>query len=128
MREYPAAFSMKPSTQEKYRVLMLLVEQSKAIESKMKKKKADLLAIMLKDEQESIEGELGTISISGRTTAAYPSEVNDRIAKIKARAEVNDRIAKIKARAEEKGQVEFKSSTFLKCNLSKPGGDKENSK
>lgn len=95
---------MKASTQDKYRVLMLLAEQSKAIEAKTKKRKAELLAIMLKDEQEDIKGELGTISIGGRTTAVYPKEVTERIAKIK---EI----------AEESGQVEFKSSTYLTCTL-----------
>lgn len=101
---------MKPSTQDKYRVLMLLAEQSKAVEAKIKKKKAELLAIMLKDEQEDIKGELGTISINHKATVVYPPEVNKRI-------------AKIKAKAEESGQVEFKSSTYLTCTL--PRGSKK---
>ena len=103
---------MKASTQKKYRELMLLVEQNKAIDAKIKKRKADLLAIMLKDEQDSIKGELGAISVSGRTTAVYPPEVNERI-------------AKIKSRAEEKGQVKFTQSTFLVCNLSTAGDKKK---
>ncbi len=102
---------MKASTQDKYRVLMLLAEQSKAIDAKVKKKKAELLTIMIKDEQGDIKGELGTISISGKTTAVYPKEVNERI-------------AGIKAKAEKDGKVEFKSSSFLKCTLPKAGGSK----
>lgn len=103
--------TMKASTQDKYRVLMLLSEQSKAIEAKIKKRKAELLAIMLKDEQEDIKGELGTISINHKATVVYPPKVNKRI-------------ARIKAKAEEDGLTEFKSSTFLKCTLPR-GGKKE---
>ena len=97
---------MKPATQEKYRELMLLVSQAKAMGAKVDKKKAVLLAIMLKDDQDEIKGELGTASIRSRTTTVYPKEVTERI-------------AKIKSKAEESKQVEFKSSTSLTCTLPK---------
>lgn len=97
---------MKASTQKKYRELMLLAEQQKAINAKIKKKKDILLAIMIVDDQDSIKGELGTINLVSKSTTVYPEEVKERI-------------AKIKSRAEEKGQVEFKSSTYLTCVLPK---------